>query len=186
MTKDMSRRSLLEFLDFAGNKGLINSATVSARKAAVNKVLGILTEEEVVDVTSLDLDRVMDRFFNLNRSEYKPESLAAYKSRVRSSIEDFAAYEANPLGFRPASSSGPRKSGEKRKEAPSNGGGESQSTVRMDDGPTMRPAAANSIMPIPIRADLTVFVQGLPYDLTKAEANKIANVIKALAFTNEE
>jgi hypothetical protein len=40
---------------------------------------------------------------------------------------------------------------------------------------------SNSILPIPIRADTTVFVQGLPFDLTEAEAAKIANVIRAMA-----
>ncbi len=39
-----------------------------------------------------------------------------------------------------------------------------------------------SILPIPIRPDLTVKIQGLPYDLTVHEANKIANVVKAMAL----
>ncbi len=43
------------------------------------------------------------------------------------------------------------------------------------------PLSGFSILPIPIRPDVTVFVQGLPYDLTEAEANKIANVIRAMA-----
>jgi hypothetical protein len=40
---------------------------------------------------------------------------------------------------------------------------------------------ASSILPVPIRADLTVYVQGLPFDLTEAEAKKIATVIQAMA-----
>jgi len=41
---------------------------------------------------------------------------------------------------------------------------------------------ASSILPIPIRVDLTIHIQGLPFDLTEAEAKKIANVIQAMAM----
>jgi hypothetical protein len=37
------------------------------------------------------------------------------------------------------------------------------------------------VLPIPIRADLTVRVHGLPFDLTQAEARKVAAVIQAMA-----
>lgn len=37
------------------------------------------------------------------------------------------------------------------------------------------------IVPIPIRADTTVRIHGIPHDLTKAEADRIARVIIALA-----
>ncbi len=39
----------------------------------------------------------------------------------------------------------------------------------------------DTIIPIPLRADLTIYVQGLPLDLTPAEAAKIGRVITALA-----
>lgn len=186
MTKDMSKRALLEFLEYAGSKGLMNSATVSARRAAVNKVLGILEEDEAADVTTLDLDQVMDRFFNLNRSTYKPESMAAYKSRVKSSIEDFIAYQSNPLGFRSASSSAVRRTPEKRREASGQAAGANTDAPEAGGGIVSRPSAMSSIMPIPIRSDLTVYIQGLPFDLTKSEANRIANVIRALASGDDE
>ena len=47
------------------------------------------------------------------------------------------------------------------------------------------PPGASNIVPIPIRADLTVYVQGLPYDLSSTEARKIANVILAMAAPGE-
>lgn len=37
------------------------------------------------------------------------------------------------------------------------------------------------VYPIPIREDATVRIHGLPADLTKAEAEKIARVVMALA-----
>jgi len=41
--------------------------------------------------------------------------------------------------------------------------------------------AYTGIVPIPIRADVTVRISGIPHDLTKAEAERIARVIIALA-----
>ncbi len=42
-----------------------------------------------------------------------------------------------------------------------------------------------SIIPIQIRPDLVVRVQGIPHDLTEAEAAKIERVIKALASPSQ-
>jgi hypothetical protein len=39
-----------------------------------------------------------------------------------------------------------------------------------------------STVPIPIRADLTILVHGLPFDLTESEARKISNVVLAMAM----
>lgn len=47
----------------------------------------------------------------------------------------------------------------------------------------------DDIIPIALRKDLTVRIQGLPRDMTKDEAQKVANVILALgrlAETNGE
>lgn len=41
--------------------------------------------------------------------------------------------------------------------------------------------ASDQVMPIQIREDTRVLVAGLPHDLTRAEAEKIARVIQAHA-----
>ena len=60
------------FLDWMSEKGLMAKNTVVARKAAANKVLGTLSNEEAQDVTVLDLDTVMRRFTNLEGKGYTP------------------------------------------------------------------------------------------------------------------
>jgi hypothetical protein len=107
-----------------------------------------------------------------------------YKSRVRSALDDFTSYVDNPLGFKPSlqsrerASSGPKPPAAKprsdREPAPPTA---SPSPAQNLGGPM-----ASSILPIPIRADLTVHVQGLPFDLSEAEAKKIASVIQAMAM----
>jgi hypothetical protein len=183
--KDRSRQKLLEFLDYLGNKGLMAGATVATRKAAATKVLGILSDEEAADVTTLDLDDVMSRFQNLEGKNYTPGSLNTYLSRLRSAVDDFSAYLENPLGFKPSVQSRERraKSDNNKKEDTKSVEASSATTERPAQKPSILPSA--TIVPIPIRADTTIYVQGIPFDLTAAEAAKIANVIRAMATPAE-
>lgn len=180
-----SRAELFRFLDYVRAKGLMSPNTVEAWKASSNKVLSILDEEEAEDVTKLDLDEVVLRFNNLHGQKYTPESLRSYKSRTKSAIEDFSRYLENPLAF---------KSGVNRREKKPNNGNTQKKVVHHlvakdlttsppeISRPTIAPAASSTILPIPLRSDLTVHIQGLPFDLTPAEAKKIAAVIQAMAM----
>jgi hypothetical protein len=175
MTEKRTRQDFIEFLDWLSDRGIMPKATVAARKAAVNRVLGILTEEEARDVTKLDLDSVMRRFTNLEGKGYTPGSLTTYLSRLRSALEDFTAYLDDPLNFRPSAQTRERRSTGKKETAVRTGAA---------DAPAPQPASPNvsaNTLSIPIRPDTTIVVMGLPYDLSDAEASKIANVIRAMA-----
>src|SRR5580704_12443477 len=100
MDGSKSREALGAFLTYLADKGLMQHSTVQARKAAASKILGILDTEEAQDVTVIDLDHVVERFSRLHGKDYTPASLAAYRSRLKSAVEDFKSYLANPLGFR--------------------------------------------------------------------------------------
>lgn len=174
---ERSREKLLEFLDYLASKGLMAGATVSARKAAVNKVLGILPDEEASDVTQLDLDGVMRRFQNLEGKNYTPGSLQTYLSRTKSAVDDFQNYLRNPLAFRPRVQTRERPKSETKLESSTStpSGVEHSGAERQ----LAKVPLSSSILPIQIRPDTTVFIQGLPYDLTEGEATKISNVIRA-------
>lgn len=178
-----SREAALEFLEYVAQKGLMARATARARKAAVTKVLGILDENEARDVTSIDIDVLMNRFGHLEGKGYTPKSLVSYKSRVKSALDDFAAYVENPLAFKPSVQARERKptSGKISSSATRNTSGSLAPEAPQQSASAVAGPMASSILPIPIRADLTVHIQGLPFDLTEAEAKKIASVIQAMA-----
>ena len=181
METDRSRDSLFDFLDYLANKGLMAKTTIAARKASASKVLGVLSEDEATDVINIDLDDVMNRFQNLKGKNYKPGSLNTYQSRTKSALDDFATYLQNPMGFRPSAHTRDRKSKSGTKDSSKKQ--ENDQKNNSAESPTYRspiPPSA-SILPIPIRPDVTVHIQGLPYDLSENEANKIANVIRAMA-----
>lgn len=171
MAENRTRQDFLAFLDWMSEKGLMAKNTVVARKAAANKVLGILSNDEAQDVTVLDLDTVMRRFTNLEGRGYTPGSLTTYFSRLRSALDDFRLYLDKPLSFRPGvQPREPRKS-EARKETPS--------AASIANGGTV-PLSIPNTLSIPIRPNTMIVIHGLPYDLNEAEATKIANVIRAM------
>lgn len=183
MNGKRSREALLNFLDYLSRKGLMNKTTAASRKAVANKVLGILDPEEAEDVTTLNVDDLLSRFSNIAGSNYTPESLGTYRSRLKSSLEDFRNYLDNPITFRPSLQPSVRRGAEKAKAVSTENEVERDRTTPRSQSFVSAPPTSVSILPIPIRADLTVQVQGLPFDLTIQEANKIANVIKAMAST---
>jgi hypothetical protein len=176
-----SREAALEFLEYVEKKGLMAPATAQARKVAVNKVFAILDENEARDITALDLDEVMKRFSNLQGRDLTPDSLRTYKSRLKSAITDFIRYVENPLGFRPTVQLRERKITTRKdsEEHQINAEPARPTQSSLPAGPM-----SASILPIPIRADLTVYIQGLPFDLTTGEARKIAGVVTAMAISD--
>jgi hypothetical protein len=173
---DYSVQALIDFFDYASSKGLLNKSTASAKRIAVERIFEVAEDAERSDVSQVDLTSLMHRFMNLSGSGFKPDSLATYQSRVRSGIDEFLAWKANPMGFKPSK----RSSGSKVARS------SSKTEGVPDVSGASRIQLASSVvnmnaLPIPLRSDLTVVIQGLPFDLTLAEANKVAKVVMAMA-----
>ena len=185
MTQNRSRDDFIRFLEYLGGKGLVPQATASARRTAAFKVLSVLSDDEALDVIDLDLDHVMSRFDNLNPHQYTPESLQAYRSRLKTALSDFRAYSENPVSFKPNGKV------RQRAKATANAAQESKKKLSSSLNPGIAVGFSNapavdlpnvSQLPIQLRQNLTVRVFGLPYDLTKQEAQKIANIVLAHAM----
>lgn len=180
MNKDYSLAGLRKFLDFAGQKGLMARETANARKTAAEKILGVLDPTEVTDLRQVDLEMATHRFMNLQGAEYKPESLRVYASRVKSAVADFIQWVENPSTYKPSTGRTRSDNGKKAESRT-----KTASTVAPSPPPAM-PAHQTPAMqvgsltvPVPIRSDLYVTINGIPPDLTADEAEKIANVIRA-------
>ena len=184
MAQNRSRPDLIRFLEYVGEKGLIPPATASARKTAASKILAVLDDVEASDVVGVDLDDVMSRFDNLNKHQFTPESLQAYRSRLKTALKDFEAYCENPVSFRPQgqtrTKSVPKLERQKQEiKAPIARELQNRPATFESDLPNV------SVLPIPLREHLTVRVVGLPFDLSPGEAKKIANIILAHALPTD-
>ena len=172
---EYSSGAVLDFLDYAASKGLFNKSTAGAKKIAVERVFEIAEASESADIRTVDLSSLMARFINVSGSGFKPESLASYQSRVKSALEDFVSWKQNPMGFRPS------KRGSTKKSKTVQPKGASKIVLHTTEVPSIgMPKIQTLSLPIAIRADLTIQINGIPFDLTKAEATKIANVVLAM------
>ncbi len=90
---------VIKFLDFAGRKSILNEHAIHNRLTACNNLFGVLNEEEDnLDYILSNLDVLINRFRNKNNN-VRASTLKVYKSRVKSSIEDFKAWSADPFAW---------------------------------------------------------------------------------------
>jgi len=182
--KDYSLDAFNRFFDHAAVKGLLKRNTAQSRKAATNKVFAILEPNELTDLRSVDLEQAFERFQNLQGMQYKPDSLQVYLSRARTAVSDFISYVDDPSSFKsakPQRASSKAKNGvENTKKAEKGNSNQSVSDGVVDDL-DQHHDPKHVIVPVPLRENLTVKITNLPADLTQAEADRLAAIVKAYA-----
>lgn len=177
--KDYSQTAFVKFLRQGAVTGLMGPATARSRKLATEHLLIQLKPHERKDLRQLDVDELCSRFHKLQGSTIRPENLQVYKERLSSGLKDFIAWTADPVGFK-------SMEGEKSESvvvAARDTPGQAQAREELALNP---PRSPHDIFPVPLRDDLVVYLQNIPLDMTRAEAHKIAAVVKALALPEED
>jgi hypothetical protein len=177
MTNAYSADDLLEFLDHAGDKGLMPAATAQALAVATRNVLGILSDGEKADLRPLDLDAIVRRFTNKRAKDFNPSSLKEYGRRIRRAVDLFLSWRDDPANFtvKTRTTAGPRK---RDKEL-----GSDEPMAREPSTEQARDEVAGTYRSaIPIRPGLVVTMVNIPNDLTRAEAERIAGFVRMLAL----
>lgn len=90
---------VIKFLECAGRKHILNDRAVNCRLTACNNLFSVLNEEEDnLDYIIRNLDVLVNRFRNRNQN-VRSSTLKVYKSRAKSSIEDFQCWSADPFAW---------------------------------------------------------------------------------------
>jgi hypothetical protein len=176
MKNAYSTDDLLEFLGHASDRGLMPATTAQALAVASRNVLGILTEAERADLSQLDIDAVTKRFNNKRAKDFNPASLKEYARRVRRAIDLFLAWREDPANFtiKTRASNSSRK-----KERGAESGESAKNEAQIDTVPAQLADTYQSSLPV--RPGLVVTLANVPYDLTRAEAERLAAFVKMLA-----
>jgi hypothetical protein len=177
--KDYSQKAFLEFLRHGAVTGITSPATARSRKLAAEQLLVQLKPHERVDLRQLDVDELCSRFHKLQGSTIRPESIGLYRDRLSSAIKDFISWTLDPVAFQSVEGEKPEAVLVAVRDTP----GQAQAREELALNP---PRSPHDIFPIPIRENLVVYLQNVPLDMTRAEANKIAAVVKALALPEED
>jgi hypothetical protein len=167
---------LVNHWDWAARKGLMNPNTARSLRAASSQVLGVLEDWENLDIRSLDVEDTLNRFVNLRKKDFVPQSLEAYKQRFRNAVSLYLAYLDDPAGWRPAIR---ERSAPVEKRRPSK---EAAAAPEPDSAPER--VGTMITYPFPLRpghiARLT-----LPPDLTMAEVRRLTAYMSLLAVDAE-
>ncbi|HTW75485.1 MAG TPA: hypothetical protein VMD56_11260 [Steroidobacteraceae bacterium] len=177
MANAYSADDLLEFLDHAGDKGLMPAATAQALAVATRNVLGILAENEKADLSQLDVDAAIKRFNNKRAKDFNPTSLKEYGRRVRRAVDLFLGWREDPANFtiKTRTTSAPRKKDK--------GPGNSEPAARAPPMEQVPDEVAGTYRSsVPVRPGLVVTLVNIPNDLTNAEAERIASFVRMLAL----
>ncbi|MEP5766029.1 MAG: hypothetical protein ABJ308_15640 [Halieaceae bacterium] len=177
--KEYSEASFASFMRQSVTAGLTNPATLRARKVAAEQLLAELKSHERNDLRLLDLDELCARFHKLEGSTIRPESLDVYKTRLSDALADFIAWTDDPKSFAPRETEQRVLKEQLKSEPP----GHKQAREELALNPPRNP---HEIFPVPLREDLVVYVQNVPLDMTRREAEKIAAVVRALALPDED
>ncbi|MBK8232630.1 MAG: hypothetical protein IT349_03110 [Candidatus Eisenbacteria bacterium] len=176
MANSYSVNDLLEFLDQSGDRGLMPVSTAQALSVASRNVLGVLSEGEKQDFDQLDLDGVIRRFTSRRAKDLSPTTLREYERRVRRAIDLFRQWRENGGAFttktRATSGAGTR----------GNLAGDDATGFR--DAGTIRELESRPgtyLSSLPIRPGLVITIGNIPYDLTGAEAERLATFVRMLA-----
>lgn len=186
---DYTGAGLIEFLDAAVAKGWFNVTSAKALKTASLKVLEIEVGWEDVDLRTVDIDALFQRFRNLRRNDYSDSSLKVYKTRFEQAVKMYVSRlnnDANWLSYGPSPKgvTAPKPNGDsasKPKKRPTKP--QVSSAVRGEaPGEALARVESPALMryPFPLRDDVDALLS-LPRDLTKSEAARLGAFLSSLA-----
>lgn len=188
---------LLAFLKRLGERGEINASTADNLRRAAGKILEIEGDLDGIDIRTLDVDSLLDRFETLRRLDYNADSMQTYKSRCRQAVALYQAFLAGDPDWKASvRRDGPSKatSGrlvarraaktrpEPKPRTPPETPPQPAETTSSAAGAHEAPAVPRLVTyDVPLRPDLIIRLS-LPVDLTEADAERLAALIRSLAF----
>lgn len=185
---------LLTWLREAALARHIHPATARSRRKAAEALFPYCRPEEIADLRRLNLQDLRARVADLPQGSLRPEVADLYLERLRSALREYLAEaSARQDGAGAGSAAGPvagieATTGEITAGREGAEGDDGHSFTSSSSAVSALEAARlrldqhrADIIPVPLGDDRVVFLQGIPADLTAAEAAKIARVVQALA-----
>jgi hypothetical protein len=133
-----------------------------------------------------ELDAIVHRFHNKRARDFNPSSLKEYERRVRRAVELFLQWKQDPANFsvptrRATLTSVKRgKNGGRARDLKPAEAAESTNPADLSIPPAPSPSASNYVTQLPVRPGHMVQLSNVPFDLTVAEAERLAQFVRLL------
>jgi hypothetical protein len=179
---------LKHFLRRAGKRGDMAQGTARAQEIAVVKVLEIEPDPGNVDIRTLDVKDVLERFVRLKGMNYTPDSLETYQSRFRTAVRHYLSYLDDPVNFRFRKVRVVRKKPNAERET-------SQAATSSTTGATIAPpygddmvtpAAPDALVryPFPLKMGGIAYLQ-VPRQITRGDVERLAGFLNSLVIEDD-
>jgi hypothetical protein len=174
-SNSFSADDLFEFLEHAGDRGLMPAATAQALAVASRNVLGVLSDHERADLSQQDVAALVKRFTNKRAKDFNPSSLKEYGRRVHRAFDLFLKWREDPANFSVRTrTTAPRKRIQQEVV-------ESAEIFQPRMVPDQQAQSGTYQSAVPVRAGIVVTLSNIPRDLTRAEAERLAEFVRMLA-----
>lgn len=178
MQNSHSLEDLLDFLAHASERGLVPTATAQALAVATRNVFSVLDGSDRASLPLDDLDGVIKRFNNKRARDFSAGSLKEYGRRVRRAVDLYQQWKNDPANFsvKTRSTSASKKANRTNDRTATDE--PSPSPISSDSMPR---ASTGYETAVPVRPGHVVTITNIPFDLTSAEADRLAQFIRLLA-----
>jgi hypothetical protein len=175
---DTSAISFVRFWDLVSEMGLIKRNTARALSVATRKVLSVEENWETLDITTMDLDAIIETFKRLSSEAYNTETINAYVNNFRRALNVYLDYLDDPAGWRQfaASESGRTLELEVRSDWRR---GEWIKASPFEEEIEKGPEADVRTYAFRLRSGCVVDLE-LPIDLSRKDVNRIKTFLDAL------
>lgn len=174
----LSDEGLLAFLDVAAARGSLPRATAAALTVASRRVMEVLTPKERANLLNVEPAVVIKRFNNKFADHFSAGSLKEYGRRFERALELFKQWNANPSNF----SVPTRLTKRARQRRAGVDSTHDETRAALAGNALEAPARASTFhSSFPVRPGTVVTFLNIPSDLTRAEAERLAQFVKMLA-----
>ena len=174
-------QGLVEFLDSAARRGALNHSTAASLRAAVTQILDFDNSDLTsVNIQTLDVDDLLERFQRARGHKYVPTSLASYCARFRRARDMYLDYVKDPTGWRPPRGRASRTSSAPPKTVaqPRTGGHDGASRSRP---PVASSDAQMMTYEFPLALGQTAYLQ-LPRQLQAQDVSRLTLFLRGLVM----
>jgi hypothetical protein len=175
-----------KFLDELMGRGLVNPGVAASYKVVCLEVLRAVFGPDWgrVDVTTLDVDHLLEAFQRRRGHQLPPKGVARYRTQLSEVFQLFRQFVHPEVPDVPPDLPSPsppdRLTGPPAAPVSPTRRGERKKVRRMPSPPPSRPDTSESLIyPFPLRPGLVISIS-LPTDLTTDESKRLARFLDAL------
>ena len=180
---DYHVNSIITLIEIMRNEKVLNRSTATNRKSSARTVLienDLLSESELMDFRTFDIEEVIQRFKSKNKEKYSPDSMQTHCSHARRAVAVIKEYNEDPSKFLSNFYETPPVP---IKRNPNQEGATTKATQVLSNTNQINESDLSTFdLPIPVKGGKNMItISNIPKDIGSDDIKKVSAVILALS-----